>query len=51
MQPIPKKNYQLEIDDLKDKLSEMRQGRMTGDVKQINQRIKDLKAKQKKALK
>jgi hypothetical protein len=41
------KDYQLEIDDLSDKLSEVRQGRMDGDVDEIRARIKELKGKKK----
>jgi hypothetical protein len=41
------KNYQLEIDDLSDKLSEVRQGRMDGDADEIRARIKELKGKKK----
>lgn len=41
------KDYQLEIDDLNDKLSEIRQGRMDGDADEIRARIKELKGKKK----
>jgi hypothetical protein len=41
------KDYQLEINDLTDKLSEIRQGRMDGDVKKIRARIKELEGKKK----
>jgi hypothetical protein len=41
------KDYQLEIDDLSDKLSEVRQGRMDGDADEIRARIKELKGKKK----
>jgi hypothetical protein len=43
MQPKPKKNNKALIDDLKDQLGEIRQGRMTGNADEVRQRIKKLR--------
>ena len=54
MQPVPigskKERIDAEIDDIKFKLYEIRKGMANGDVKQLNQRVKDLQRK-KKAIK